>query len=157
MEKLEWSAFEYEEKERNKDWFWALGIIVVTGTIASFIYGNYFFAVLIILGGILLGVFATKKPEEVFYELNDKGLRIRNRLYLYRDINSFWVRNEGSAEENLPAMLFIKSERVFMPIVGVHLVNEIVNEVREIMLSKNIPEEEMQEHVSEKIMDYLGF
>ena len=80
MANLQWSALEYEEKERSKDWFWALGIIVVTSSIASVIFGNYFFAVLLILGGFLLGFFATKKPEMVQYELTERGLKIRTRL-----------------------------------------------------------------------------
>ena len=34
-EKLEWSALEYEEKNQSNDWFWALGVIVVAGSITS--------------------------------------------------------------------------------------------------------------------------
>ena len=39
MEKLEWSALEYEEKERSRDWFWALGIIVATTKTTTAIKG----------------------------------------------------------------------------------------------------------------------
>ena len=81
MEKLEWSALEYEDKERSPDWFWALGIIIVTSSLASIIYSNYFFAALLVLSGILLGFFAKKKPDTVLYELNEKGLKIRTRFY----------------------------------------------------------------------------
>lgn len=157
MEKLEWSALEYEEKERNADWFWALGIIVVTSAIASLIYGNYFFAILVVLSGILLGFFAIKKPDMVFYELNEKGLKIRTRLYLYENIKSFWVQNGSSGEVELKPTLFIKSERVFMPIISVPIPNNIALEIRAVMIAKDIPLEEMREHVSEKIMDFLGF
>jgi hypothetical protein len=59
MEKLAWSAFEYEEKNHSNDWFWALGVIVVTATIASIMYNNYFFAAFLILSGTLLGFFGT--------------------------------------------------------------------------------------------------
>jgi hypothetical protein len=47
-EKLSWSALEYEEKIRSSDWFWALGIIVVTSSVAAIIFGNYFFATLLV-------------------------------------------------------------------------------------------------------------
>ena len=40
--KLEWTALEYEEKERGNDWFWALGVIILASAITSFIYTNYF-------------------------------------------------------------------------------------------------------------------
>lgn len=150
--KLEWTALEYEEKERGNDWFWALGVIVAAGAITSFIYNNYFFSLFLIIGGILLGVFAVKKPDLVFYELNEKGLKIKNRLYPYENIKSFWVKR---GEEK--PMLFIKSERLFMPIISLPIDPNHAEEIKSAMLSKNITEEEMKEHVSEKIMDSLGF
>lgn len=149
--KIEWSALEYEEKERGNDWFWALGIIVVASSITSFIYSNYFFGLLLIIGGILLGVFAVKKPDLVFYELNEKGLKIKNRLYPYKNIKSFWIKKDSKP------ILFIKSERLFMPIISIPIKQEIAESVRGFMLAENVKEEEMKEHVSEKIMDSLGF
>ncbi len=161
MDKLSWSALEYEEKERSRDWFWALGIIVIAGALAAIIYGNYFFAVLIMLSGILLGFFATKKPEEINYELNDRGLRIRSRIYPYENIKSFWIQTSFSpkAPEGtvLKPTLFIKSERVFMPIISVPIHDDWAQEIYDIISSQNITEEEMVEHPSEKIMDFLGF
>jgi len=150
--KLEWTALEYEEKERGNDWFWALGVIVVAGSIASFIYSNYFFGLLLIIGGILLGGFAIKKPDLVFYELNEKGLKIKNRLFPYENIKSFWVKK--SEEKSL---LFIKSERLFMPIISMPIEQNLAEKIKDFMLSGNVFEEEMKEHPSEKIMDSLGF
>lgn len=151
IEKLTWSALEYEEKERSADWFWALGIIVVTSSIAAIIFSNYFFAMLLILAGILLGFFAKKKPDVVFYELNAKGLKIRNRLYPYENIKSFWVQTE------IKPLLFIHSERAFMPIISMPIENIMTEDIHAILFSQNIPEVEMKEHPSEKIMEFLGF
>jgi len=157
MEKLEWSALEYEEKERSRDWFWALGIIVVTSSIAAIIFGNYFFAVLLLISGLLLGFFAIKKPEMVSYELDEKGLKIKTRLYPYESIKSFWVQTDSTGDSALQPTLFIKSERAFMPILSIPIENKLAENIRSMMLSKNIIEEEMREHLSEKIMEILGF
>jgi hypothetical protein len=156
-EKLNWSALEYEERERSKDWFWALGIIVTTSSIAAIIFNDYFFAALLILSGILLGFFAVKKPETVFYELNDKGLKIGNRIYLYENIKSFWVQIEQPEQINVKPILFIHSERVFMPIITIPINETLARDVHFIMLSKNVAEVEMKEHPSDKIMEVLGF
>ncbi|MDD5720995.1 MAG: hypothetical protein PHT16_00910 [Candidatus Pacebacteria bacterium] len=156
-EKLVWSALEYEEKDRTSDWFWALGIIVVTSSIASIIFENYFFAALIILAGILLGFFAIKKPDTITYELNQKGLIIRNRLYPFENIKSFWVQLGEHPEAGIKPILFIHSERAFMPILSIPIAEAIAEDIHSIMLSKNIPEVEMKEHASEKIMEALGF
>jgi len=150
-EKLIWSALEYEEKERSTDWFWALGVIVVAGSIASIIYANYFFAMLLIIGGILLGFFAIKKPETVPYELNEKGFKIKTRLFPYDAIKSFYV------QEGTKPTLFIKSARMFMPILSIPITEDLVEKIKNIMLAKNVTEEEMREHPSDRIMESLGF
>lgn len=157
MERLEWSALEYEEKERSADWFWALGVIIVTSSIASIIYSNYFFATLLILSGVLLAFFAVKKPEIIHYELNNKGLKIGTRLYPYENIKSFWVQIDHSGEIEIKPTLFIKTERLFMPVISIPIENEMAREIHEVFISINIPEEETKEHPSEKIIEYLGF
>jgi hypothetical protein len=163
-EKIDWSALEYEEREKSKDWFWALGIIVVTSSVAAIIFSDYFFAALLILSGLLLGFFAIKKPDVIFYELNEGGLRIGNRLYLYENIKSFWVQieqpkatHQQNIETIIKPLLFIHSERIFMPIITIPIEEIMAQDIHSLMLSKNIAEEEMQEHLSEKIMEVLGF
>jgi len=150
-EKIVWQAPEYEEKERNPDWFWALGVIVVACSVAAIIFGNYFFALLLFVGGGLLGLFAIKKPEMVSYEMNEKGFQIKNRIYPYEEIKFFWVQKEGNPT------LFVRSKRLIMPVMSVPIEESQATQIRETFLSKNIGELEMKEHPSLKIMDSLGF
>lgn len=150
-EKITWSALEYEGKERNTDWFWALGVIVVAGAATAIIFGNYFFAGLLVIGGALLGFFAIKKPEMISYELNEGGFQIKNRLYPYEDIKAFWVQ-----KENEPT-LFIHTKRLIMPEMSTPIGLDLADKIREIMLAKNIEEKEMKVHFSERVMDALGF
>ncbi len=165
--KYTWSALEYEEKERSSDWFWALGIIIVTSSIASLIFGNYFFAALLLISGVLLAFFAIRKPEIINYELNEAGLKIGNRLYPYENIKSFWVQiyheilgkkmPNGQKEMELHPLLFIHTERAFMPIMTIPIHEDSAEDIRALIKSQNIPEVEMKEHPSEKIMEALGF
>jgi len=155
--KLQWSALEYEHKDRGRDWFWALGVIVLTSSAAAFLYGDYFFTGLLVLGGVLLGFLAIKKPEDVFYELNHKGFQVGSTLYPYENIKSFWVQKMVLEPEPLKPTLFIKSERFFLPIISVPIDADMAGEIRDMMLHYNVQEEEMKEHVSIKIMEVLGF
>ena len=157
-EKINWEALEYEEKDRHPDWFWALGVVVVAISITSIIFANYFFAIFIIIGGGLMGLFAIKKPDMVSYEINEKGLKIQNRIYPYEKIKAFWVQKPLSddGKEMTPA-LFIKSERLLVPIFSVPIEEINVNKIHNIMLAHNVLEVEMKEHVSEKIMEAIGF
>ena len=165
--RLQWSALEYEEKERTPDWFWAPGILVVAGAITSIIFKNYFFSALLVLGGVLMASFAIKKPELVLYEINKKGVKIKNRLYAFEGLEAFWVQRNPTDEEReihgnlssqeLPAVLFIKSRRVFMPIISIPIEERFADNIRNIMRNHDVKEEKMEEHVSDKIMDFLGF
>jgi hypothetical protein len=165
METLKWQALEYEEKDMTSDWFWALGVIIVTGSIASMIYHNYFFATLIVLGGLLLGFFAKKKPEMVSFELNKKGLKIREQLYPYLNIKSFYIQTENKNDEDISSaqpvalkpILFIRTERIFLPIIEIPIENRLAQDIHSIFTENSILEEEMKEHPSQKIMEFLGF
>ncbi len=150
LETISWSALEYEHKERSKDWFWALGVIVFATSATSIIYGNYFFALLIVLSGVLLGYFANKHPDMVDFELSDKSLKIRDEIYPFENIKSFWINREAPT-------LYIRSERVFVPIISIPLQDEIIEIVHDRFMVKEVAEEEMKDHPSEKIMETLGF
>ncbi len=150
QENLSWSALEYEERERSADWFWALGIIVITSFLTALIYSNYFFAILILLSGTLLYVFSKKSPEWINYEITRKGLLIKSQLYPYQNIKSFYI------QKNNKPMLFIKIERFYMPIISIPIEHNMINEIHEIFMLQNIIEEEMREHPSEKIIETFG-
>src|SRR3989344_3562339 len=141
--KLSWTAYEYEEKFRSRDWFWALGVIVITGALAALIFGNYFFATLILLGGGLLGHYATKRPKIISYELNERGLQIDSQLYPYENLKSFWV------EPGDKPTLFVRSGRAFMPVLSIPIDNDLALQIQVVMTEMEVLEEEMREHPTE--------
>ena len=149
--KISWQALEYEEKERSGDWFWALGVIVVAGSIAAIIFGDYFFAGLLILSGLLLGFLAIKKPDMISYELNDKGLKIRRDIFPYENIRAFYVEDETKS------LLFVRVGRMFMPVFSMPIPRSDASAIKAMMLAHNVMEEKMKEHMSEKVMESLGF
>src|SRR3989338_6162006 len=59
---LEWEGREYDHNPKSTDWYWALGIIAVAGTVASVLFGNYLLALLIIIAAVALAFHAAKRP-----------------------------------------------------------------------------------------------
>lgn len=149
--KIEWSHLEYELKEKGNDWFWALGIIVFTSALASIIYGNYFFALFLVLSGFLLAIFSIKKPDLIFYELSEKGLKSKSILFPFKNIKSFWVETRGKTPT-----LFLRFDRPLVPVISFPLKEEVVEQIHDFFTSHKVPEEEMKEHISEKVMEFFG-
>ncbi|MFM7089033.1 MAG: hypothetical protein ACKOW9_05920 [Candidatus Paceibacterota bacterium] len=150
-ENINWTLPEHEHREKTNDWYWALGVIVVCGSIAAIMYENYLFAGVLVLSGILMGHFGSTPPETVSYEINSKGFKLKHHTYPYKKIKSFFVGGETAP------FLFMKIDRPFMPIIYVPIEKHLSEMIRGKFLSFGIPEEEMKEHPSEKLMDMIGF
>jgi len=149
--KISWAVPAYTHSEKSVDWFWALGIVAVTSSIIAILLANYFFAILIVLGGILMAYFAHKEPETLYYELDKKGLKVKDRLYPYKSILAFWVDTTKNPT------LFIKTDRVFLPVIPLSININVSERIREAFLAQEIKEEEMKEHPAEAIMELIGY
>jgi len=148
---VSWQAPEYPYRERGTDWFWAVGVIFVALAVIAFIYNNVLFAIFILLGGLTLFIYAIKKPRSVHFEVNEKGVIFDTSFYPYSTLESFWIEED----EEEPKIL-IKSKKLLMPYIIVPMGEADSQKVNE-CLSKHLPEEEHEEPLSHKIMEFLGF
>lgn len=149
---IRWQAYEYEEREKSSDWFWALGIIALASAVASIIFENLLFALLILIGAFTLALFAARKPRLVNFAIERRGIRIDSTLYPYSTLEAFWISHNDEEDEHT---LIIRANRLFMPHIVVPINHELVEPIHE-TLSQVLDEEEMQEPISEKILDYFG-
>lgn len=116
---LSWEAKEFHYQNKTSDWFWALGVLGITSAIASFIFGNVLFGILLLIATFVITLFATKHPQDVLFEISDRGVRIGEKLYPYQNLHSFWVEDEGeqatlllAAKRNLASLIVIPIETV---------------------------------------------
>ena len=99
--KYAWQGMEHEHMEKTTDWYWGLGIVVITGVIIAIISKNYLLAVLLVMGGIMLGFYANDKPEPVTVELSERGVKLNKDLYIYETIQSFWMYQDHKKRDQL--------------------------------------------------------
>ncbi len=149
-----WEEHEYVFQEKTNDWYWAVGIIAISITVISIIFGNTLFALLILFGIITLTIFASKKPRLVRFEINKSGIIIEKSLFPYGTLDTFWV--EDNTHTGRPSKLFIKSSKVFAPIIAIPLGEMNPEEIRDFLLD-HVIEEHHIETFSEKLLEYLGF
>jgi len=150
---LHWQAYEYEPREQSGDWFWAVGIVTVGVAVTAIIFNNTLFAIVIILAGFSLSLYAARPPQIIDVVIDDIGVRIDKAFYPYLTLESFWVENQ----HGFPRIL-IKSQKLIMPYIVVPLDEEEHEpELVAKTLLRHLPEVFHSESVFEKILERLGF
>lgn len=149
-----WEAHEYVFQEKTSDWYWAVGIVVVSVAVLVIIFGNLLLALLILLSGFVLALFASKKPDLVRFEVSKKGIMIDKTLYPYGTLDSFWV--EDNDHLGFHSKLLIKSQKVVMPLIVIPLEGTNPEEVRDFLLD-HLLEEHHSESIGKHILERLGF
>ncbi len=149
-----WSGYEFEYKEKTADWFWAVSIIVISIAVIAYIYDNTIFAMFILLAGATSLSIARRPPQLFDYELTKDGLLINNKLYPHIDFKSFWILE---SKYHAPRLL-LRTSRLINPILVISIETDYVDAatVRDFLLDY-IPEEKMEEPISLRFMEFLGF
>ncbi len=153
-ERIRWSGYEFEYREKTPDWFWAVGIIAVSIAIVSIIYDNALFGVFILIAGVMLLMTGKKEPRLIDYELTEKGLLIDNALHDYLEFKAFYV----SESKYAPPKLLLRTNKWTVPVLVIPIETDYIDapKVRDFLLDY-IPEEKIDESLSMKFMELLGF
>jgi hypothetical protein len=150
--KYEWDALEYDHVEKTTDWYWALGIIVVVGIILCIISKNYLLAILLFLGGIMLGYYGNEKPKRAHVELSDRGMKIDNDLYLYETMGNFWMYTDPKGRNCLTVI----TGRKVMPRTTVTIPDSVSGAEIRAYLMRFLEEKELKPSIIELIAESVG-
>ncbi|HBM46184.1 MAG: hypothetical protein UT05_C0003G0044 [Parcubacteria group bacterium GW2011_GWF2_38_76] len=152
---ISWETFEYEHKPVSNDWYWAVGLIAIIASATSFYYNNVVFGAFSLMAGITMIMFKIKGPSHVRVRLTPRGVIIKNTIYPYGRIESFWIY-EADGEITQINELSIKSDRAFLPQIIIPLGDVDVELVKD-YLSRYIQEEYHEKAMSDIISEYIGF
>ncbi len=151
-DKLSWKILEFKKKERTVDWYWAVIIIAISLAVIAFILGDGLFSIFITIATIILLLASRREPEWIGVEINKQGFIFGKDTYPFATLDEFWVE---IANTHTPKIL-LKSKKVFMPLIVIPIHEHDHLDVREYLL-KYLPEKEMHEPLSQKVMEKLGF
>lgn len=151
---FEWEGKEYDHNPKSADWYWALGIVSVAGTIASILFGDYLFALLIIVAAAALALHAAKYPPTHRFRLVEQGLLIGDELHPFERMISFSVLE--SIEGDLPPLLSIKTESWLSPHLIVPLEGVDADAVYEYFLH-HVDESHHPHSLADLVAAWLGF
>ena len=149
---ITWKAPEHSHTEKGDDWFWALGIIVVSSAVVAVLFQNILFALLLIVGGFTLALLTSRPPRELTFSLTPRGVLIENSLYPYKMLASFYVKDR---ETNNP-VLIIDASRFLTPHIIASLATTDAEAVHAYLL-EYLPEEELDEPFGQRVLERFGF
>ncbi len=148
---ISWKAPEYIPKERSSDWFWAVGIIATAIIVTAILLNNVLLALFFLITTLTIFIYAKKEPALVTTEITTDGVRVENNMYPYSLLKAFWIN-----ENDVLPMLLLKSSSVINPLVIIPIGRMDLQKIHT-TLSQFLVEEELEEPLSQKLLEYLGF
>lgn len=152
-ESITWEGKEYVHFDKTSEWFWALGLIAVAGAVTSLIFKNLLFAIFILLAAFVLAIFASRKPEDVIFAITQRGVRINEKFYPFQSLKSFGIEEIGP--KHTPKLI-LEVKSVFVPNIIIPIEGVDLDRVHDFLFTF-LPEEDHEEPLSHKIMEWLGF
>jgi hypothetical protein len=150
--KVSWQSLEYTKKEKTADWYWAVIIITLSIVIISFMLADGFFGILIIIATVTLLLFSVQEPKIITVTIDQRGLIIDKNMYPFATLDSFWVDISDPKNHKI----LFQSKKNFLSLIVVPLDEYHHLDIRDFLL-QYLPEKEMYEPMSQKIMEKLGF
>jgi hypothetical protein len=148
---ITWQGPEYAHEEKSADFIWTIALITLVAVGIAVWLANYVFAIFIFIAGCCLILFSIRPPEMVDFSIETEGMTIGKAKYGWKSIKGFRI-----VKGDPYAKLLIETSRKFLPIFTIPLPSERATETKETLL-KVIPETELEESRSMKLMEKLGF
>ncbi|MBI4118717.1 MAG: hypothetical protein HY452_00445 [Parcubacteria group bacterium] len=151
MNKIEWQAYEFEQPERQTNWFVSLWILAAALVVVAVILKSYLLAVFIIIAAAVLNIYALKEPREYTFILDAETLKIGEKEHALGEFKSFWIFERESGN-----VLSLEGKNI----LNLHLeipLAEIDPETVRHIISPAVPEKEHNESTIDILARRLKF
>jgi hypothetical protein len=149
---VEWQAPEHHFDKRTADWYWILGIIALAGAVLSFYFGNFLFAIFILLGGFTIGFLSYRETKDVTVKVTNKGIVFHKFLYEFRSHKSFWIEDDHTRGPRL----LMHPLGTLSTLTVIPISEEIdLEQLRDLLLNF-LDEEMLQESLVHRLFDKIG-
>ena len=148
---LEWHSPEHHFDKKSNDWYWILGIIAFAISVLAFYFGNFLFAIFVLIAGFTIGIMSYKETKVVPIKVVYKGVIFDRQLYPWLSLRSFWIEDDHVHG----ARILLHPLSNFLPMIVIPINDEVdLNDVRDVLL-EFLEEEYLQESILHKWFDKL--
>ena len=93
---LAWTAPEYEEHERSRRWFFALGGVALFFVLFGILTKSYFFIALTVLASVVILMYVKRTPKEISFAVTINGVHAGRKYYSFSELTSFHIFDHAS-------------------------------------------------------------
>lgn len=147
-----WEAPEHTHIEKTSDWYWALGILALAGSITSILFNDVLFAMVILLAAMTVFITGNRKPRIIPFEMSARGVRVDKTLYPYTTLES-WCMDE---ENHTGPQLILKSKKILMPLIIIPVPEDFIGAI-EHLIEPKLASEHLEEPFAHKLLEFFGF
>ena len=93
---IDWTASEFVDNSKNFNWYLSFFVAILLISFLVYLFTHSLFSsIAIFILGVALSYMATRKPKEVSYGLDDKGIIINDVEYPFSEFKSYTLVSEG--------------------------------------------------------------
>ncbi len=152
---IAWVVHTHEHRERSVDWYWAIGLVALMGAVLAFFFGDFLFAVVIVLGAGSLLWLAARGPRTHWVRVDARGLSMDGTLYKWESITSFFVEPVEPAVGRRGRLL-VTTSGLLHPQLVIPVEDETRARNLRAMMGRFAHEEEQEPHVGVHLAELLG-
>lgn len=150
---VSWTASEFIAHAKSAGWYMVLIVVAVAGAVLAYVLtkGEIFTPIVILIVAILFGVMAARKPRELPYSIDSKGIHIGQKSYPFASFKSFSVVQEEGVESIwlLPLQRFAPGLSIYFDPVDKDKILTILDDY--------LPVEEKQLDYVDRLMHKIRF
>jgi hypothetical protein len=149
---VQWTASEFIAHHKDASWYLTLAAAVLVASGLIFMFTKDLISVVTtLIVGLLFGVIANKKPRQLTYMIDVRGITVGEKLYPYALFKSFAVHQEG-----MVSSINLMPLRRFMPDLTIYYPPENEAEVLT-TLADYLPHDQRKEQSVDRLMKRFRF
>ena len=149
---VQWTASEFIAHHKTSGWYLLLGGgAIALAAVVFLVTQDKISTAMVAVVAIIFGIFASRKPRELPYSVDNESLHIGDKSYPYATFRSFSVVQE----EGVDSIRFMPLKR-FMPILSIYFEPQDEQKIIDV-LSQYLPVEERQLDAVDKLMHKIRF
>ena len=149
---VQWTASEFIAHHKTSSWYLLLGGgAIALAAVVFLVTQDKISTAMVAVVAIIFGIFASRKPRELPYSVDNESLHIGDKSYPYATFRSFSVVQE----EGVDSIRFMPLKR-FMPILSIYFEPQDEQKIIDV-LSQYLPVEERQLDAVDKLMHKIRF